>query len=355
MFKKLLPLAIALLFVGCDQASKSESTATDSASTALSTAATQNFKALPKNAPMLTNEATTAAKVELGKMLFFDPRLSASQLISCNTCHNLALGGADLQETSIGHGWQKGPRNAPTALNSAFHIAQFWDGRSPDLIDQAKGPVQAGVEMNNTPAVVEETLRSMPGYITAFQKAFGNDGQVVTFDNMAVAIATFESTLSTPSPFDAYLKGDHEALDQTAKDGLKLFMDKGCASCHNGVGIGGGMYAKFGTVKAPSDTVRPIGDLGRSKVTNDKDDDYVFRVPTLRNIAITGPYFHSGKVHSLSEAVEIMADVQLDTKLQPAETKAIVAFLGSLTGTLPKITYPVLPAATEITPQPMTK
>ncbi len=353
MYKILLPLVMAFVLVSCDQASTEQ--ANTSEPTELSKAAKSNFKTLPKNAPMLTNEASTAAKVELGKMLFFDPRLSASQLISCNTCHNLALGGADLQETSIGHGWQKGPRNAPTALNSAFHIAQFWDGRSPSLTDQAKGPVQAGVEMNNTPQVVEETLRSMPGYVTAFQKAFGKKGQAVTFDNMAVAIATFESTLSTPSPFDAYLNGDHEALNQTAKEGLKLFMDLGCASCHNGVGIGGGMYAKFGTVKAPSDEVRPVGDLGRSKVTNDKEDDYVFRVPTLRNIAITGPYFHSGKVHSLSEAIEIMADVQLDVKLKPAETKAIVAFLDSLTGTMPKINYPVLPAATATTPQPMTK
>ena len=354
MFKSFLPLAVTLILVGCNQPAEHKE-APKQPATELSKAANQNFKALPNSPPALEGNSNTTAKVELGKMLFFDPRLSASQLISCNTCHNLALGGADLQETSIGHGWQKGPRNAPTALNSVFHVAQFWDGRSPDLEAQAKGPVQAGVEMNNTPAVVEATLRSMPGYIDAFNEAFPNEKEAVTFDNVAKAIAVFESTLNTPSAFDHYLAGDLKALDPSQKEGLKLFMDKGCASCHNGVGIGGASYAKFGVVKAPSSDIRPEGDKGRSKVTGKSDDDYLFRVPTLRNIALTGPYFHSGKVHSLDKAVEVMAETQLGVKLAQNETKAIVAFLGSLTGTMPKITYPVLPAPSATTPQPNTK
>ncbi len=310
-----------------------------------------SFKPLPKSAPALKGNKMSRARLELGKMLFFDPRLSASQLISCNTCHNLGLGGADLQETSIGHGWAKGPRNAPTVLNSVFHLAQFWDGRAPSLEAQAKGPVQAGVEMNNSPAKVEETLKSMPGYVRAFKKAFPGK-KSVTFDNMAKAIALFESTLNTPSRFDAYLKGKKNALSRAEKEGLQLFLDKGCNSCHNGVGIGGGMYAKFGVVKAPSDQVRPPADKGRQKVTKKAADKYVFRVPTLRNIALTAPYFHSGKVHRLDEAVTIMAKVQLGVDLTTRQRSRIVAFLKSLTGKAPRVIYPVLPARTDKTPYP---
>ena len=310
-----------------------------------------SFKPLPKSAPALKGNKMSKARVHLGKMLFFDPRLSASQLISCNSCHNLGLGGADLQETSIGHGWAKGPRNAPTVLNSVFHVAQFWDGRAPSLEAQAKGPVQAGVEMNNTPAKVEETLKSMPGYVRAFKKAFPGKNPV-SFDNMAKAIALYESTLITPSRFDSYLKGKKNALSRAEKAGLQLFLDKGCATCHNGVGIGGSSYAKFGVVKAPSDTVRPPADKGRYKVTKKSSDEYVFRVPTLRNIALTGPYFHSGKVHDLSEAVTIMAKTQLGVDLTKSQLNYMVIFLKSLNGKVPRTTYPVLPAPSNSTPQP---
>ena len=313
------------------------------------------FNPLPMSAPSLKGNKSNKAKLELGKMLFLEPRLSSSQLISCNSCHNLGLGGADLQATSIGHGWQKGPRNAPTVLNSVFHVAQFWDGRSPDLEAQAKGPVQAGVEMNNTPAQVEATLRSMPEYQQLFKKAFRGEKQPVTFDNMAKAIALFEATLITPSPFDLYLKGKVRALNKEEKKGLKLFMDKGCSSCHNGIGIGGGSYAKFGMVEAPSEEIRPSSDKGRMKVTNKSEDEYVFRVPTLRNIALTAPYFHSGAVSNLEEAVKIMGQTQLGIKLSGPEAKAIVSFLGSLTGNQPRVSYPVLPASTATTPKPMTK
>ncbi|CAN0590463.1 unnamed protein product, partial [Ectocarpus sp. 12 AP-2014] len=167
---------------------------------------------------------------------------SASGVFSCNSCHNLATGGDDNLETSIGHGWQKGPRNAPTVLNSVFNEAQFWDGRAADLAEQAKGPVQAGVEMANTPENVVATLTSMPQYVEWFQTSFPNEADPVTFDNFAKAIEAYEATLITPSPFDAWLNGDDAALSDQEKDGLTLFMDSGCAACHNGVNIGGQDY-----------------------------------------------------------------------------------------------------------------
>src|SRR5690606_15103145 len=188
-------------------------------------------------------------KIELGKQLFFDPRISRSQIISCNSCHNLSLGGVDAGSTSIGHGWQKGPRRAPTVLNAVFNVAQFWDGRAEDLKAQAKGPVQASVEMNNTPANVEKTLNSIPEYVAAFRKAFPFETQPANFDNFAKAVEAFEATLITPnSRFDKFLTGDDAALDATEKKGLRLFLDKGCASCHSGVNVGGNAYFKFGVV-----------------------------------------------------------------------------------------------------------
>jgi len=189
------------------------------------------FKPIPSIVPAVKNNAVTREKVELGKMLFFDPRLSASHLISCNTCHNLAMGGDDNLETSIGHGWAKGPRNAPTALNAVFNKAQFWDGRAADLKAQAKGPIQAGVEMNSTPAAVEQTLRSIPDYVAKFKAAFPNEARPVTFDNLAKAIEAFEATLITPaSRFDQFLEGNPHALTSVEKEGLRLFMAEGCVA-----------------------------------------------------------------------------------------------------------------------------
>jgi len=188
------------------------------------------FRPVPAKPPVLKNNPANPAKLELGKMLFFDPRLSSSNLISCNTCHNVGLGGVDIQETSTGHGWQKGPRNAPTVLNAVFNLAQFWDGRAEDLGAQAKGPVQASVEMNNKPERVVETLKSIPGYQSLFKKAFPRDRDPVTFDNMARAIELFEATLITPdSRFDRYLKGDRKALAAREHEGLGLFMSKGAS------------------------------------------------------------------------------------------------------------------------------
>lgn len=310
------------------------------------------FKPLPSTIPAVKDNRITEEKIDLGKALFFDPRLSASGVFSCNSCHNLATGGDDNLEVSIGHGWQKGPRNSPTVLNAVLNEAQFWDGRADDLKAQAKGPIQAGVEMANTPANVEKTLKSMPQYVTWFEGAFPEDADPVTFDNMAKAIEAFEATLITPAPFDAYLNGDDEALTDEQKKGLALFISKGCVSCHSGVNVGGHGYYPFGLIEKPGADVLPENDKGRFAVTATADDSYVFRAAPLRNIALTAPYFHSGKVWDLKQAVAIMGASQLGEDLSDQETDEIVAFLQSLTGKIPVVTYPVLPAETADTPRP---
>jgi len=312
------------------------------------------FKPVPDALPELKDNPVTPEKVELGKMLYFDPRLSASNLISCNTCHNLGTGGVDLQETSVGHGWQKGPRNAPTVLNAVFNIAQFWDGRAKDLEEQAKGPVQASVEMSNNPERVIATLNSMPEYQDLFKKSFPGEKNPVTFDNTAKAIEAFEATLLTPdSRFDKYLKGDTNALNAEEKEGLRLFMEKGCAGCHNGINVGGSGYFPFGVVKRPGADILPPGDKGRFMVTKTASDEYVFKVPSLRNIELTPPYFHSGKVWSLREAVSIMGAAQLGINLTDKEITSITAFLRTLTGEQPRVEYPILPPNTDDTPHPI--
>ncbi|MAS07263.1 MAG: cytochrome C peroxidase [Ahrensia sp.] len=314
--------------------------------------AVEIFKPLPSTIPAVADNPITPEKIQLGKALFFDPRLSASGVFSCNSCHNLATGGDDNLETSIGHGWQKGPRNAPTALNAVFNIAQFWDGRAEDLKAQAKGPVQAGVEMANTPENVVVTLKSMPQYIDWFEAAFPGEDDPVSFDNMARAIEAFEATLLTPSPFDAWLNGDDGAMSDDQKAGLQAFMDKGCTACHNGINVGGHDYYPFGLIEKPGADVLPEGDKGRFAVTETVDDEYVFRAAPLRNIALTAPYFHSGKVWDLKVAVQIMSESQLGEELSDEEADQIVAFLDSLTGDMPEITYPILPAETGDTPRP---
>lgn len=307
------------------------------------------FKPLPSTVPAQVDNPITDEKIELGKMLYFDPRISASGVFSCYSCHNLTTGGDDNLPTSIGHGWQAGPRNAPTVLNAVFNVAQFWDGRAADLKEQAKGPVQAGVEMANTPDNVVATLSSMPAYVEAFEASF-EDG--VSFDNMAKAIEAFEATLITPSPFDSYLNGDEAALSDEQKAGLQLFIDKGCIACHAGINVGGEGYFAFGLIEKPGADVLPADDKGRFAVTETADDEYVFRAGPLRNIALTAPYFHSGKVWSLKVAVQIMAESQLGEELSDEEADKIVAFLGSLTGDMPEVTIPILPVETADTPRP---
>lgn len=237
-------------------------------------------------------------------------------------------------------------------LNAVFNAAQFWDGRAKDLAEQAKGPVQASVEMNATPQHVEDTLRSIPQYVEKFAAAFPGEKDPVTFDNMAKAIEAFESTLVTPnSRFDQFLLGK-DSLDKQELTGLKLFMDKGCVACHSGVNVGGQNYYPFGLVKRPGADVLPEGDRGRFDVTKTASDEYVFRAGPLRNIALTAPYFHSGEVWDLEEAVALMGTSQLGTELNNDEVKAITAFLRTLTGEQPKVEYPTLPPSTKDTPKP---
>ncbi len=318
----------------------------------LRASALEIFKPLPSTTPSVSHNPITPEKIALGKALFFDPRMSASGVFSCNSCHNLGTGGDDNLETSIGHGWQKGPRNAPTVFNAVFNIAQFWDGRADDLAAQAKGPVQAGVEMANTPAQVVATLNSMPEYVGWFKAAFPADKDPVSFDNFAKAIEAFEATLTTPAPFDAFLNGDDNAMTPAQLQGLALFIDKGCSSCHSGINVGGNGYFPFGLIEKPGADVLPEKDKGRFAVTATADDSYVFRAAPLRNVAETAPYFHSGKVWDLKQAVGIMAASQLGEKVNEQDTDLIVAFLTSLTGRVPEVTYPILPAETDATPRP---
>ena len=299
----------------------------------LMTAAQARFKPLPTAPPSLPGNPATPAKVELGTMLYFDPRLSASHAISCSSCHNLGLGGADAQETSIGHGWQRGDRNAPTVLNAVFNTAQFWDGRAKDLEQQAGGPMMEPVEMASAPEHVVEQLTGIPGYVAAFKAAFPGDAQPVSLANVEKAIAVFEASLITPNaPFDRYLNGDASALSDTQKEGLKLFMDRGCAACHNGINVGGGMYMPFGVVENPGADLLPPNDKGRFAVTKSVSDEYVFKVPSLRNIALTAPYFHDGSAQTLAQAVGIMGQYQLGVTIPPRDVASIVAFLNTLTG-----------------------
>lgn len=302
------------------------------------------FKPLPNTADNPTNPLNPA-KVELGKMLYFDPRLSKSGFISCNSCHNLATGGTDNLSTSIGHKWQIGSRNAPTVFNAAFNIAQFWDGREKDLEGQAKGPILNPKEMAATEKLVLERIRSIPVYSEQFKKAFPGEKEPLNYDNVARAIAAFERTLITPSRFDDFINGNGKALTPDEKHGLSLFIEKGCVTCHNGAGVGGSMFDKFDYGE----------DLGRYEVTKKEEDKRSFRVASLRNVVLTYPYFHDGKVWSLKEAVKIMGEKQLGIKLTDEEISSIVVFLNSLTGRQLKVDIPFLPASSDATPTPDVK
>ncbi len=284
----------------------------------------------------------TDAKVELGKALFFEPRLSKSNLISCNTCHNLAIGGVDGVSAAIGHKWTANPHhlNSPTVYNAVFMKKQFWDGREPDLEAQAQGPMQAAPEMAISKEMAVKRISSMPIYKAQFKDAFGDNN--ITFKKIADAIGVFERTLVTPSRFDKFLAGDEKALSKEEQEGLKTFINKGCTACHTGVGIGGGMQ-KFPLVKAYK--YANIGDFKGDK-------NGMVKTPTLRNIAQTAPYFHNGAVWSLKEAVKIMGETQLGMELNDKDTKSIVTFLKALDGKMPTITYPKLPAVTADTPKP---
>lgn len=300
---------------------------------ALSDAA--QFKALFKPIPKVVDNPenpVTPDKVALGKKLYMEPRLSESGEISCNSCHNLETYGVDREPTSPGHEGKRGDRNSPTVFNAALHIAQFWDGRAKDVEEQALGPVMNPIEMAMpSQDKVVAMLKGDTEYPAMFAKAFPSEKDPVTFENMGKAIGAFERTLMTPSRFDDYLNGDDAALSEEEQRGLETFVNVGCATCHMGVGLGGLMYQKLGLVKP-----YPTEDTGRFKVTQNEADKFYFKVPSLRNVEQTYPYYHDGSVATLEEAVEKMADYQLGKKLNQQETSDIIAFLKSLTGELPK-------------------
>jgi len=308
------------------------------------------FKPLPANMDSAANPGTPA-KIELGRILYYENRLSKSQKFSCNSSHMLDKYGVDNEPTSEGHKGQRGDRNSPTSYNAAGHIAQFWDGRAADVEAQAKGPVLNPVEMAMPDEkTVVATLKSMPEYVTLFQKAFPGEKEPISYDNMAKAIGAFERKLVTPSRWDKFLAGDEKALTDAEKAGFLKFSDAGCATCHMGALVGGTMYQKLGVVKP----YPGLKDDGRMKATKVADDKAFFKVPSLRNVEKTFPYYHDGQVKSLEEAVARMSDYQLGKKLAPADAAAILTWLKTLTGPLPLdyIKAPKLPAATAKTPKP---
>lgn len=315
-------------------------------------AAAHAFEPLPTTPVDPPNNPTTPAKVTLGQMLYFDPRLSADGTVSCNSCHHVMAGGEDNRPVSMGVRGQLGSRSAPTVWNAAFLSVQFWDGRAPSLEEQAKGPLINPVEMGNPDhdAVVER-LKGIGGYALRFKQAFNTPE--ITIDRVAQAIAAYERTLITPdSPLDRALKGDKNALTAAQRRGMTAFQETGCTTCHSGPNFAGpiqpagaGFYRKFPTFPGSSydERFQLLKDLGRYEVTGQDDDKHLFRVPTLRNIALTAPYFHNGSVTSLEDAVRVMAKTQLNKDLDDATVADIAAFLNALTGVFPPQELPRLP------------
>lgn len=314
----------------------------------------QAWDALPRQALSPADNPMTPEKVELGKQLFFDPRFSSTGTVSCNTCHNLMLGGDDGRATSMGVHGLTGPRNAPTVWNSAFHPSQFWDGRASSLEEQAKGPVVASVEMGM--ADLEQAIarvRAIQGYRESFARVFGDGkdgGQSVSVDNAARAVAAFERTLVTPnSAYDRWAAGDANAMTPQQIKGLQTFDRLGCTGCHQPPTFSGphkprGHFAVFPFHDGPFvDRYRLRDDMGRFGVTGKESDRHKYKIPTLRNIALTAPYFHNGLVPDLDAAVRVMAAAQLNAALDDGEAADIVAFLQALTGEFPQLVLPRLP------------
>jgi cytochrome c peroxidase len=323
----------------------------------------------PLNAPEVVNPAM----VELGKKLFFDPRLSKTGFISCNSCHNLSMGGSDNLKTSLGHNLRKGPLNAPTVLNSSMSLAQFWDGRAKNLKellaigDYAYGGKVAFVEghvdrfrklpnasfskskgVSFTHDLAVPILQSIPRYAEEFNKVF-HTGKI-DLDQVITAISAFEETLVTPnSRFDQWLRGDDKAITKEELAGYRLFKSSGCTACHNGPALGGNSFQKIGRVKPYKST---SSSAGRFAITKKDVDRFKFKVPTMRNVELTYPYFHDGEAATLSKAVEIMGQIQLGKTYTERENASIVAFLKSLTGDQPQFMLPQLPPSSETTPPP---
>ena len=292
-------------------------------SVCFSIALTDPIKPLPGSMP------ADREKAALGQKLFFDPLLSKDGTISCASCHDLEKGGDDGRQFSVGVGGKKGNINAPTVYNAVFNFRQFWDGRAKDLKAQVFGPIENPVEMDQTMAQTVENLKKDPIYVAAFSALYPNG---ITQENVADAIAEYETTLITPNaPFDRYLLGEKGAITAEAEGGYELFKSKGCIVCHNGVNVGGNFYNKFGIFKDANSMA-----LGRYNITKREEDKYVFKVPSLRNVALTAPYMHDGRAHTLKEAVEIMSEHQLGRYMTQEEIEKIVTFLKSLTGEMPK-------------------
>ncbi len=298
--------------------------------------------------PITPPKNINIALSELGKKLYFDPRLSRSGFISCNSCHNLSMGGTDNLKTSIGDRWQQGPINSPTVLNSSLSVAQFWDGRAKDLKEQAGGPIANPGEMAFSHILAVGVIESIPAYVREFKLAFGED--VIDIDKVTTAIAEFEKTLVTPnSRFDKWLLGDEDAITPQERAGYSLFKSSGCVACHNGPALGGTSFQKMGVVE-PYQAKSSVE--GRSAVTGKDADRFKFKVPTLRNVELTYPYFHDGEAETLAEAVDIMGRLQLGKKFTKEENAQIVAFLKTLTGEQPQFSLPILPPSTPETPRP---
>lgn len=288
------------------------------------------------------------ALAELGKKLYFDPRLSKSGFISCNSCHNLSMGGTDNLKTSIGDKWQQGPINSPTVLNSSLNVAQFWDGRAADLKEQAGGPIANPGEMASSHTLAVDVIASIPGYVREFKLVFG--GEEVNIDRITDAIAEFEKTLVTPNaPFDKWLLRDQDAISAYELEGYELFKTSGCVACHNGEAVGGNSFQKMGLVE-PYQTSNQVE--GRAAVTGKDADRFTFKVPTLRNVELTYPYFHDGEAETLTEATDIMGRLQLGRKFTDEENAKIVAFMKTLTGDQPQFLMPILPPSVDETPKP---
>lgn len=293
------------------------------------------FATLPDVVPEPEDNPSTPEKILLGQMLYFEPRLSSSGIISCHTCHNLSLGGTDRLPTSLGHNFQTGGRNAPTVLNAAFFDLQFWDARATGLEEQAEGPIQASVEMNQPADIAVERIASIQGYLPYFEAAFPGEENPLTFENIVRAIAAFERTLITPNDgLDRYLRGETDALSEDARRGMEIVVQVGCVACHNGAMLSTGNLIRF----------NHGDDIGRATVTGEDSDEYLFRVATWRNISLTAPYFHDGSAETLDEAIRTMASVQLNRELTDDEVYYILAFLNSLVGEMPEVTIPALPA-----------
>lgn len=276
---------------------------------------------------------------QLGKKLYFETALSVNNTLSCNSCHFVDKYGVDNEPTSPGHDGTRGNRNSPTVYNAYFHLSQFWDGRAADLQEQAMGPILDPVEMGMPDSgQAVENIKEIEEYLAFFEEVFPNQEDPITYYNITNAIGEFEKTLSTPAPFDDFMEGDLTALNEEQKEGLELFIKTGCTTCHTGGGLGGNMYQKFGLVKEPywEYTNSERQDKGRFDATGNELDMYFFKVPSLRNIAKTAPYFHDGSITDLGEAVAIMANVQLGIELEESEVKSIVKFLESLTGEIPE-------------------